>query len=166
MIEQRKISDTSREAFQNLASTETMEDEVLALLKEAGPQGMIADDIALILAKSHENLQSGTIAARLMGLEIKGKACQTIHTDLTRNNRPAHVWKLPEFTSEKEVVCRATGKKQRSTQQGVNRDNGFFSLWINKNRFVQISVARGSMQKFVKRFVQNVGGIIGHISPS
>jgi aspartate-semialdehyde dehydrogenase len=100
----QKHSDTSRMAAESLETAETMEGEILALLASAGAEGMIGDDIALVLAKSHPTLQSGTIAARLRGLELKGKACQTIHTRLTRNNRQAHVWKLPEHTLKMEVL--------------------------------------------------------------
>ena len=128
----QKHSDTSRMAAESLETAETMEGEILALLASAGAEGMIGDDIALVLAKSHPTLQSGTIAARLRGLELKGKACQTIHTRLTRNNRQAHVWKLPEHTLKMEVLP-AQDKPEKERNRELIEATAFFLQGLVKS---------------------------------
>jgi len=85
-------SDTSRAAAERLQSAESMERDIFDVL-DAYDSGWTGDELAEYLeTRGHAGVQTGTVAARLRGLELKGLAVKTKETRLTRSNRKAHVW--------------------------------------------------------------------------
>lgn len=86
-------STTSREAAEALTSVDSMEGVILAYLNEGEYTG---DDLTNILNSMHSDefndVQTGTVAARLRGLELKEKVIKLRHTRLTSKGRKAHLW--------------------------------------------------------------------------
>lgn len=114
----QKHSKTSKEAADSLMTAETMGANIIEIMTQHAPNGMTADELALnaTIRQRHPTIQSGTVSARLTGLEDDGKVCQTKHTRMTRNNRPAHVWKLKEDAQPDEIIA------SRKTEREQNRE--------------------------------------------
>lgn len=98
-----KHSETSRYAADNLTTAEKVADDIVSWL-EFYPDGRTADELRDDLAVRHKDIQSGTVAARLRGLDLVHRVCKTTTKRKTRNNRPAHVYKLPKYSMPSEVI--------------------------------------------------------------
>lgn len=86
----QRDSATSKEAAQVCTSAATAEAKILAYLSN-NSGGIIGDEVAMLL-----DTQTGTAAARLRGLELKGKIVKTESTRLTRFGRKAFVYQLKQ----------------------------------------------------------------------
>jgi hypothetical protein len=96
-------SQTSKAAAYALTSKDSMEADILRYL-EGYPSGFTADELREAFEGKHPDVQAGTIAARLRGLELKNLIRKTKETRPTRNNRQAHVWKHPRHATFHEVI--------------------------------------------------------------
>ena len=108
----QKHSDTSRAAADAMTSQHSMEDDIFRYLEHYA-SGFTADELHECLLDKHPGVQAGTIAARLRGLELKGRIRKTKETRLTRNRRQAQVWKHPRHVQESELIP-ATAVNQRA----------------------------------------------------
>lgn len=114
-------SDTSREAAARLQSAESMEKDIFAVL-DAYDSGWTGDELAEYLdTRGHAGVQTGTIAARLRGLELKGMAVKTKETRPTRSNRQAHVWLSKRLATRNgsELAPTANGPTVQELQRRV-----------------------------------------------
>ena len=88
----QKHSATSKDAARRLTSQGTMEKTIFDLL-DVYDHGWTCDELhAHLTERGHSNLQAGTVAARLRGLELKGAVSCSDEERLTRNKRRANVW--------------------------------------------------------------------------
>jgi len=113
----QKHSSTSKEAADRLTSMKTMEDDIISILKNY-PYGLIADELVDYLKPDYPTTHQGTVAARLRGLELKGKAVKTDATRKTRNDRPAHIWVHPDNTSKSGFAPR----RKKATKETAYRE--------------------------------------------
>lgn len=100
----QKHSETSRKAADELTSQHSMENDIFRYLEEY-PSGFTADELQEALTDKHPGVQAGTIAARLRGLELKGRIKKTRETRLTRNRRQAQVWKHPKHVKAEDMIA-------------------------------------------------------------
>lgn len=85
-------SDTSRKAADRLTTANSMEKDIYDLLDNY-ESGWTGDELTVNLQnRGYPSVQTGTIAARLRGLELKGKAVRSEDTRETRAGRDANVW--------------------------------------------------------------------------
>ena len=97
-------SATSRDAAENLTTQHSMEGKILAFM-EAYQSGWTGDELQEMLIKDFPTVQTGTIAARLRGLELKKLIVKTSEVRKTRNNRDAYVWKHPKHVKPHEALA-------------------------------------------------------------
>lgn len=95
-------SATSRAAAEQLHSINTMEGQILDRLA-ISEVGWTADELHQHLETLWPSIQSGTVAARLRGLQLKGKIVKGAVERKTRSGRLANEWWLKE-TADKLVV--------------------------------------------------------------
>ena len=100
----QKHSATSSMAADELTSQHSMEADIFTLL-ETYPSGFTADELQDALTDKHPGVQAGTIAARLRGLELKGRIKKTKETRLTKNRRQAQVWKHPSHVKADDLIA-------------------------------------------------------------
>lgn len=143
-------SKTSKEAADKLTSQHSMEDDIFRYL-EFYPSGFTADELQEALTDKHPGVQAGTIAARLRGLELKGRIKKTNETRLTRNRRQAQVWKHPKHASESELIA-AQPVKARENDEPQN--DALAQVMAERDKY------RKALESCRGRSYQTVMGII------
>lgn len=123
----QKHSSTSRAAAEQLTTAGSMEHDIYQLLDEWGPAahivpGYTGDELTERLEAPHygyAGVQTGTIAARLRGLELKGLAVKLEETRPTRSNRQAHAWVSKRIAEEKGLKTVAPAPDRDALVQAV-----------------------------------------------
>lgn len=147
----QKHSKTSRMAADELTSQHSMEDDIFRYL-EFYPSGFTADELQEALTDKHPGVQAGTIAARLRGLELKGRIKKTKETRLTRNRRQAQVWKHPKHVKAEDLIA-AQPVKQREAD-GEPDNDALVAITAQRDRY------RKALESCRGRSYQTVMGII------
>lgn len=112
-------SETSRKAAERLTTSDSMEKDIYALL-DAYSNGWTGDELAQYLdTRGYPGVQTGTVAARLRGLELKGRAVKLQEARPTRSGRAAHVWVTPRLAKDRHKAAVASGPTVQELQQQV-----------------------------------------------
>lgn len=148
----QKNSDTSRAAANALTSQHSMEDDIFRYLEHYA-SGFTADELHEALLDKHPGVQAGTIAARLRGLELKGRIRKTKETRLTRNRRQAQVWKHPRHVSESELIP-ATAVNQRTVKEMVRESIEIAEVMAERDKY------RRALEMCLGRSYSTIIGII------
>lgn len=96
-------SDTSRRAADECQTINTMEGQILDRLSIT-EVGWTADELHQHLETLWPDVQSGTVAARLRGLQLKGKIVKGAAERKTRSGRMANEWWLKEYADLRNVT--------------------------------------------------------------
>ena len=125
-----------------------MEDDIINLLELSGTAGMIGDEISLTecIIRKHPTVQSGTIAARLRGLELKGLVVQTVHKRQTRNDRMAHVWKLLKHSVPSEVIASEEKSEREQNRETIEMAANFLSGLV-RSKALKFSASEARAQE-------------------